>query len=164
MKGQIDGKDPGPSSDDILALMEGRKSPIRPKSMGWGRTDYDRVTFLIQLEHDNTAEVSLTKSAPIYSRVCVSTAAEQTTRRIGGEWLTRTYLRQVEVDNFVEIERRPTIGLDVVLGGIRGLPRVSEIDNFLLRAVRKHYEEVYGIEVCVHIMTLQNAAHWNDTA
>ena len=58
----------------------------------------------------------------------------------------------------MEIERRSKIDLDVVLGGIRGLPRVTEIDNFLLRSVKKHYEEVYGIEVCVHIMTLQHAA------
>ncbi len=41
---------------------------------------------------------------------------------------------------------------------------MSEIDNFLLRSVWKHYEEVYGIEVCVHIMTLQHAAHWNNSS
>jgi hypothetical protein len=164
VKGGIDGKDTGPSNGDLVALTEGKKNPIRPKSMGWGRTEYDRLTFLIQLEHDISAGISLTKSTPIYNRVCVSTAAEQRTRGIGGEWLTRTYLRQAEVENFIEMERRPTLGLDVVLGGIRGLPRVTEIDNFLLRSVKRHYEEVYGIEVCVHIMTLQHALHWNNTA
>jgi hypothetical protein len=64
----------------------------------------------------------------------------------------------------MEMERRSTFGLDVVLGGIRGLPRVTEIDNFLLRSVKRHYEENYGMEVCVHIMTLQHASHWNNTA
>ena len=55
VKGGIDGKDIGPSDDDVVALTEGRKNPIRPKSMGWGRTEYDRLTFLIQLEHDTSA-------------------------------------------------------------------------------------------------------------
>ena len=64
----------------------------------------------------------------------------------------------------MEMEKWSTFGLDVVLGGIRGLPRVTEIDNFLLRSVKRHYEEIYGIEVCVQIMTLQHASHWNNTA
>ncbi len=47
VKGGIDGKDTGPSTEDMAALMEGKKNPIRPKSMGWGRTEHDRLTFLI---------------------------------------------------------------------------------------------------------------------
>jgi hypothetical protein len=71
VKGGIDGKDVGPSNDDVVALTDGRKNPIRPKSMGWGRTEYDRLTFLIQLEHDTSGDITYEIDSNIQQGVCV---------------------------------------------------------------------------------------------
>ena len=43
--------------------------------------------------------------------------------------------------------------------GIRGLPRVIEIDNALLRSVMKHYTHNMGLSVCVMVSTMQHSAH-----
>jgi hypothetical protein len=55
---------------------------------------------------------------------------------------------------FTRIQRQNT---DIVLAGIKGLPRVLELDNGILRAVRKHFDELTGAETAVHVLTLQHS-------
>ena len=56
-------------------------------------------------------------------------------------------------------ENESTQGRDVVIAGIRGLPRVLEIDNALIRIVRQSYLESMGTEVCVQMYTIQHSSH-----
>ena len=55
-------------------------------------------------------------------------------RSPGGELVTRQYLRPREVNHFAQMHKEPA-PQDVVLLALRGLPRVQEIDNAIMRAV-----------------------------
>ena len=79
--------------------------------------------------------------------------------RIGGEYLIRQYLSPREAEMFARAEdRKGTESMnDIVIAGLRGLPRVLEIDNGIMRAVKNHYYELTGSEVAVHVITVQHS-------
>ena len=131
-------------SECLEMLVQGRALPIRTKTMKWTRMDYDRIAYLVEIDKDVTAGSTFQADNPVYNRINVS-LPEEKKEGIGGEWLTRQFLRPSEVEMFTRIQRQNT---DIVLAGLRGLPRVLELDNGILRAVRKHFDELTGAEKC----------------
>ena len=101
------------------------------------------------------------ESRMVYSRILISNHEELSKGGIGGEWVTRQFLRNSEVEVFKTLEGHgdQAHGQDIVIAGIRGLPRVIEIDNALLRSVMKHYTHNMGLSVCVMVSTMQHSAH-----
>ena len=77
-----------------------------------------------------------------------------------GEWVTRQYLTHSEAKSYQMMEASEgSHGRDIVIAGIRGLPRVLELDNALIRMVRRHFFDTMGAEVCVQVYTIQHSAH-----
>jgi hypothetical protein len=59
----------------------------------------------------------------------------------------------------VERKREEAASYDVVLAGVRGLSRILEIDNALIREVKRHFEESVGGSILVQVMTYQHSEH-----
>jgi hypothetical protein len=55
------------------------------------------------------------------------------------------------------IRAQKNVATDIVLAGLRGLPRVLELDNAIMRGVKKHYEDETGADIAVHVLTLQHS-------
>ena len=148
------------TADDIA---NGNKNPIRPRSMVWGRVDHDRLTYLVQLKEPIRVGVTMQGGVGVmvYGRVLISSTEDPSRTGIGGEWVTRQYLRDEESVMFMKLEEHgeQSYGQDVVIAGLRGLPRVLELDNALIRAVRKHYTYNMGLSICVMVSTMQHASN-----
>jgi len=97
----------------------------------------------------------------IYNRICVSTTEDQSKMGVSGEWLTRQYLTREEAEFLkkVELKREEASCYDVVITGVRGLSRILEIDNALIREVKKHFENIIGGSIFVQAMTYQHSEH-----
>ena len=127
--------------------------------MGWGRTEIDKLMYIIQLDDLIEVGTTMTGGVMIYNRICVTSNEDKNSRGIGGEWLTRQYLRSHEADAFLRMEKHAesSSGMDVVVAGVRGLTKVLEIDNALIRTVRDHYLIGRGLDVSVHVSTMQHS-------
>ena len=145
--------------DELTACLDGTKPPIRPRNMGWGRYEFDRLMYLIELESPIEVGVTLMGGTMTYNRIRLA-GDNRDNSNVGGEWVTRQFLTLDEARSYKLIEENETTqGRDVVIAGIRGLPRVLEIDNALIRRVRQSYLESMGTEVCVQMYTIQHSSH-----
>ena len=145
--------------DELTACLDGTKPPIRPRNMGWGRYEFDRLMYLIALESPIEVGVTLMGGTMTYNRIRLA-GDNRDNSNVGGEWVTRQFLTLDEARSYKLIEENEsTQGRDVVIAGIRGLPRVLEIDNALIRRVRQSYLESMGTEVCVQMYTIQHSSH-----
>ena len=52
-------------------------------------------------------------------------------------------------------------GQDVAVIGIRGLTRVEELDNAIMREVRNHYRALFGTCISVIMNVLQHMTLWD---
>ena len=75
---------------------------------------------------------------------------------ISGEWLTRQYLTREEAEFLMKVERKKeeSSSHDVVLAGVRGLSRILELDNALIREVKRHFEDLIGGNIFVQVLRL----------
>ena len=152
VKGGAEGWDPGMLPNEATRLREGRNKVIRPRDFQWGRIKHDRLCFLIELERQVEVGTKMQGGRQVYSRICVSSNEEMQRGGIVGEWITRQYLRSDEAEFFGKVQKQQdNCGVDSVIAAVRGLTRVLEIDNGLLREVKKHFEETMGSEVCVQV-------------
>jgi hypothetical protein len=151
------GDGPGPAIGELQDVTNGNRNPIRPSNMRWGRLRFDRLTYLIRLDTPVLVGIGLTGGKSCYERICI--AGEEDKRSPGGEWVTRQYLRPREVSHFALMHKDPT-PQDVVLLALRGLSRVQEIDNAIMRAVGNYYHALMASPICVHMNVLQ---HSNNT-
>jgi hypothetical protein len=159
VRGGPEGRDVRAKNHEYQAISSGEKLPIRPKNFKWGRMAHDRVAYILELETQVEVGVGLTKAVLAYNRICVSHNESLDKSRIGGEYLIRQYLSLEEADMFVRAEdRKGSESMnDIVLAGLRGLPRVLEIDNGLLRLVKNHYQEATGSQIAVHVLTVRHS-------
>ena len=55
----------------------------------------------------------------------------------GGEWLARQFVSKDEANFLINEERRTLTGeVNVIMGGVRGLPRMTELDECILRVTK----------------------------
>ncbi len=131
-------------SDYLSQLREGKVRPIRSQDLGWERMMHDRAMYLIQLKTPVIVGRNLVGDIPIYRRHCTSESVEG--QGLKGEWVIRQLLRMNEADairRVVESER----GYDVGVVMIRGLTKVTVIDEAILRWARKYYRDKFKAEV-----------------
>jgi hypothetical protein len=149
VKGGVGGSDIPIHDDEIRNLRDGSNKPIRPRDMGLNRLRNDKISYLVKLSGVLRVGIGMTGGQLIYNRVRVS-PVDPRGNGIGGEWVIRQYLRDAEADLFMRVLNEPT---DSVVACIRGLPKVIELDNGVMREVKKHYENEMGPEMCVHVIT-----------
>jgi hypothetical protein len=161
VKGGLTGKDVGMSTAEINRFKEGKKRMIRPRDLSWGSFRHDRFAYVIELRGPVEAGINMSGGRAVYSRICVSTMDEQQRAGISGEWLTRQYQSREEAEFLMKVERKreEAASYDVVLAGVRGLSRILEIDNALIREVKRHFEESVGGSILVQAMTYQHSEH-----
>jgi hypothetical protein len=85
-----------------------------------------------------------------YERVCVS----HTTKDIRGEWYGRQFLTNDEAVFFKKMEQRTNQPMSVIMGGVRGLPRVAEFDECLMRQTMVRYSSQLKCELSALLTTI----------
>ena len=116
--------------------------------------------YLIELKTPIEVGVTMTGGTLIYNRIRIQPGDSRNSMNTSGEWVTRQYLTHSEAKSYQMMEASEgSHGRDIVIAGIRGLPRVLELDNALIRMVRRHFFDTMGAEVCVQVYTIQHSAH-----
>ena len=90
---------------------------------------------------------------PCYNRVYISQEGDWENQK--GEWVSRQYLRPEEVNTLAQMQGGGH-GRDAVVLGVRGLTRVEELDNAIMREVRGHYQATLGNRIGVIMNVLQH--------
>ena len=105
--------------------------------------------ILIKLAHTVECGTTMEGGRRIYERVNVSSEE-------GGEWFTRQFVTDVEAKFFMGVDNRVKAGspVNVIMGGVRGLPRVTEFDECVLRMTLNNYKAVFKGDIRVFISSL----------
>jgi hypothetical protein len=149
---------------ELTRLRDGNNRPLRSRDFQWGRWKHDKMMFLVELESTIEVGTKLDGGHPIYNRIRVS-AQEENRGGISGEWVIRQYLRSGEAEFIMRVVKsQERGGTDAVVAGVRGLTKVLEIDNALLREVRKYYEDTMGGDKMAIVMTFPHSEHASNSA
>ena len=72
------------------------------------------------------------------------------------EYYTRQFVTETETAFFKEIEKKAgsELGVNAIMGGVRGLQRLAEVDDCLLRMTKNGYEDYFKGEIGVFMMTI----------
>jgi hypothetical protein len=139
------------SSEDASMLSRGIANPIRMRNLGWEKLKNDRPSYLVALESNAHVWDYMTAGPKVYDRVLMGPSVIPTSKR--GDYAIRQFLRPKEAEHLAKIRGEVK---DVGLVLIRGLTKIVEIDEAILRRTREHYREHWGMEVCVIMTTLQH--------
>ena len=72
------------------------------------------------------------------------------------ECYTRQFVSDAEAEFFKEVEKKAGSSTKVktIMGGVRGLQRIPEVDDCLLRMMKNAHEEYFKGEIGVFMMTI----------
>jgi hypothetical protein len=133
-----------------------RRRHIKLSTMGWSfglAKDKEKVFILVKLESPVLVGVTMAGGCRRYERVNVSNSNQDD----GGEWLARQFVSKEEANFLINVERRTLTGeVNVIMGGVRGLPRMTELDECILRVTKSKYESQFQGDIGVFMMTLSH--------
>ena len=141
----------------LAEIKNKRRKAIKLSNMGWRQINMERAMVLIKLE--TPLEVGITMEGGIrrYERVLVTKPDKDNK---GGEYYIRQFVDKEEAAFFLSIEGKPDV--DVREGGVRGLPRVTELDDIALRVTKNNFMGQMGGKVGVFVMSIPHDwAHSN---
>jgi hypothetical protein len=135
-----------------LSDIKNRKvKQLRPSMMGWSACPREKSLIVVKLERPIEAGISLAGGNRIYERVLVSSPEGEE----GGEFLIRQLLTDAEARFLLKIMDKSKSGpVNVIMGGVRGLPRVTEFDECVLKITRSRYRENFRSEIGAFMVTL----------
>ena len=107
--------------------------------------------ILIKLAQPIECGITMEGGRRLYERVNVSSEE-------GGEWFTRQLVTDTEANFFMRVEDRVKQGssVNVIMGGVRGLPRVTEFDECVLRMTLNNYKNVFKGSIEAFISSLSH--------
>ena len=135
-----------------------RKRHLKLSCMGWNfgaAKDREKVFILVKLENPIEVGISMLGGRRCYERVNVSYMQHEE----GGEWFSRQFVSANEANFLINVERRVMVGetsVNVIMGGVRGLPRITELDECVLRVTKNKYESQFQGDIGVFMMTLSH--------
>ena len=126
-----------------------RRKALKLSNMGWRPINMERAMVLKKLE--NPLEVGITIKGGIrrFERALVTKPDKDNK---GGEYYTRQFVDEDEAAFFLSIEGKPDV--DDILGGVRGLSRVTEIDDVVIRVTKNNFAGQMGGKVGVFVMSV----------
>ena len=135
-----------------LSDIKNRKvKQLRPSMMGWSACPREKSLIVVKLERPIEAGISLAGGNRIYERVLVSSPEGEE----GGEFLIRQLLTDAEARFLLKVmDKSKSAPSNVIMGGVRGLPRVTEFDECVLKITRSRYRENFRSEIGAFMMTL----------
>ena len=145
-----------PSENWLNDIRHKRRRHIKLSSMGWSfgpAKDREKVFILVKLETPVQVGVTMSGGIRRYERVNVASSKHDE----GGEWLSRQFVTDDEANFLINVERRTLTGeVNVIMGGVRGLPRMTELDECILRVTKSKYEAQFQGDIGVFMMTLSH--------
>jgi hypothetical protein len=128
-----------------------RIKQLKPSMMGWSACPREKSFIVVKLDRPIEAGITLAGGNRIYERVQVSSAEGEE----GGEFLIRQLLTDAEARFLLKVTEKSKSGpVNVIMGGVRGLPRVTEFDECVLKITRSRYKENFRSEIGAFMMTL----------
>ena len=137
--------------EDSRVLASGIAEPLKLRNLGWDKLKFDRPSYLVSLEAETSIGLGAPSGMRVYDRVLMGPNTTTNTKK--GDYAIRQFLREKEASYITNI-RKENRDIGVVL--IRGLTRIAEIDDVILRRTREHYRGLLKMEVCVIMTTLQH--------
>ena len=115
--------------EDALAdIKHKRRKALRLSNMEWKAINIERAFVLVKLDAPIMVGTTMKGRTRRYERILVTKPDKDNK---GGEFFQRQFVDDDEVQFLLAIEGLSNI--DVILSGVRGLPRVTEIDDAVLR-------------------------------
>ena len=145
-----------PSESWLTEIKNKRRRHLRLSNMGWsfGPTkDKEKVFILVKLENPLLIGMTMSGGRRCYERVNISSSHHDE----GGEWWSRQFVTVEEANFLINVERRTVLGeVNVIMGGVRGLPRIAEFDECLLRVTKNKYESQFQGDIGAFMMTISH--------
>jgi hypothetical protein len=137
--------------DYLLDIKNKKNKCIKLSNLGWKNINLEKHLIMVKLESPIVVGITMEGGNRRYERVCVSHSSKDA----GGEWYGRQFLSDDEAIFFRKMELRPiNQPTSVIMGGVRGLPRVSEFDECLMRQTINKYSSQLSCELSALITTI----------
>ena len=144
-----------PSEGWLLEIKNKKRRHLRLSNMGWSfglAKDREKAFILIKLEHPLLVGITMYGGRGRYERVVASNLHDEAV-----EWWSRQFVTTEEANFLLNVERRTTLGdVNVMMGGARGLTRISEFDECLLRVTKNKYESQFQGDIGAFMMTISH--------
>ena len=124
---------------------------LKLSDLGWAQLPKERMFALVKLETSIMVGVSMIGGTPRTERIEVGSENSDLP-----EYYTRQFVTEAEANFLKEVERRvgSDPGVNAIMGGVRGLQRLTEVDDCLLRMTKNGYEEYFKGDIGVFTMTI----------
>jgi hypothetical protein len=116
------------SVEDSKVLGSGIADPLRMRNLGWDKLKFDRPSYLVSLEFEAAVGLGSPSNQRVYDRVLMGQSATANSRK--GDYAIRQFLREKEASCLTNVLKG---GGDIGVVLIRGLTRIAEIDDAILR-------------------------------
>jgi hypothetical protein len=123
------------------------------RKLGWEHMRFDRPSYLVPLESETTVGLGAQTDIRVYDRVLMGPNPTSNSKK--GDYAIRQFLREREA-NYLVNTQGDIKDIGIVL--IRGLTKIAEIDDAIMRRTREYYRRIMNMEVCVIMTTLQHDA------
>jgi hypothetical protein len=145
---------PAKADEEYLIDIRNRKNKcLKLSNLGWKSINNERSLIMVKLDRPMEVGITMEGGTRRYERVCVNTS----TKESGGEWYGRQFLSKSEAIFFKKMEQRATNQpTSVIMGGVRGLPRIVEFDECLMRQTINKYAAQLRCELSALIVTISH--------
>jgi hypothetical protein len=120
------------TTEDARVLANGTAEPLKMRNLGWERLKFDRTSYIVSLE----VEATIGLGSPIRTHDRVLMGPNPTPNTKKGDYAIRQFLREKEASSLANA-RGENRDIGVVL--LRGLTRIAEVDDAILRRTREYY-------------------------
>jgi hypothetical protein len=112
-----------PDEEYLTEIKYKRHRAMKLSTMGWKEVKNEKSMIVVKLAAPILIGITMAGGRRRYERVCVSPSGDS------NEWYCRQFLSDKEADFFNEMSTKPMqTSTNVIMGGVRGLPRVAEFD------------------------------------
>jgi hypothetical protein len=139
-----------PDESWLIDIKSRRRKQFKLSNLGWQATPREKSLIVVKLASPILCGITMDGGVSAYERILVSNDE-------GGEWYSRQLINEAESAFLISVGERlkKSESVNVVMAGVRGLSRVVEFDECLMRMTRTRYQDFYhgGIGVFFSVMS-----------